>query len=551
MLIFVFSYTEELWDDYVGAVFASVSLAIQSSLKRSRGMDAIEALIATLSQRSAVFAEGVLQLLLKDEEANAVPALRLVAAIAISCPSAALSKRDTLVRILRTCSDIEGKKQLLAALLACRKAVFLDGGEGSSELADIIQTSSLRQLDYYHLARHALQVGHPTIAKILFRKLMDSADSQSSYVWFVGLEYIAAGDELLASDATLGLVGAAALMKNAKRSFQSVSSLSRQPYSAAFQTYWLDLRVSHLDLLRVLRQLTQEMRLTGVGPKKNTRPHVHLSNAIKLWVTLSEKYRSFRKRYGLFICQQSRSALKTLQGHCLFLAMVTKTMFFDSLPNSTTEQLSTKDDTIIVGDHSQPLTLFAHHVKKVVLEKIDSSVGGNIRAAALLRILDGTVKVPFPVPRALTVAKVIPNAYFDAYWDPSEHKDLDYNSSIQDVVDFPTGSVLKFQVSGFLPSELISAATLPFNVILLWVNVTPVGGTASDKGINAVVAQPPASTTISPNGRFFTSIESDILMKEGPKKVSFTLGCRDIHGGVWELPTKSEFHLLINVVNHS
>jgi hypothetical protein len=547
MLVSAFSYSGELWDDYVGAVFASISLAIESAVRRNCGMDAIEGLISTLSQRSLVFAEDVLRLLLCKlktvKKEKAFPIFKLVAAIATSCPSAALSKRDAILDILRTYSEGEAKRQLLASLLACRKAIFFTTKDKSREMSALIEANRLNQLDSYYLARYALQIGHPVVAKMLFGQLMSSTPSRSSYLWFTALEQIASGEALLATNATLALSNAAAFMKNAKSSLQYLSSLTRQPFSAKFQLHWLDLRVSHLDMLRVLRQLSQEMRLTGDGPKKNARPHVHLTNAIKFLEVLAKKYQHFRKQYGLFICRQSRSVLRTLQGHCSFVATVARKMFFDSLPDAA--DVISKDGAVI-GDRSQPLTLFAEQLQKVVLKKLDPSVGGKIRAAAMLQILDGTVTVPFPIPRALTVAKVLPNANFNAFWDPSEHNDVDDNP-IHDVVSVPIMEQVKFQVSGKVPAELVSAARLPFQVILVWLAVHPVG--ISD-GDNTVTLRRRTTTAValSPCGSFFSSVDSPMLMKGGRQKISITLGCRDIHGGEWELPTQSGGrHFLVDV----
>ena len=71
MLILAFSYTEDMWEDYVGAVFDSIVIAIDVAIKRNEDQGSsvvsIEGLVSAFSQRSLTFAVNLYNLLLKGK----------------------------------------------------------------------------------------------------------------------------------------------------------------------------------------------------------------------------------------------------------------------------------------------------------------------------------------------------------------------------------------------------------------------------------------------------------------------------------------------------
>ena len=109
--------------------------------------------------------------------------------------------------------------------------------------------------------------------------------------------------------------------------------------------------------------------------------------------------------------------------------------------------------------------------------------------------------------------------------------------------DIPIAEEAKFHVSGCIPPGLVSAARLPFEVLLVWLTITSVENNST---------APSSSVLLIPfarNGHFFSAIQSEMLMQEGQKKVSLKLGCRDIRSGEWELPTKSgDREFFVNVI---
>ncbi|MGK3743661.1 MAG: hypothetical protein ACI8RD_009769 [Bacillariaceae sp.] len=294
------------------------------------------------------------------------------------------------------------------------------------------------------------------------------------------------------------------------------------------------------------------MRLIGVGPKKYTRPHLHLKNIIKLLDRMSTDYLKIYQQHGLFICQQSKTVLRTLQTLCSFVARAARRAFIDSIV--VVDEKENRNNLLSYGDTSHPLTLFMKQLDSFAVSKMNQSVDPKIRAELFLQIMDGVLKMPFPMPRCLTCPKALPCASLQLVCDPDIH-DRTFSEGVPLEID--RGGSIVILASGTIPKSMLSCIKIPFSVVLLWYTIRPEGEStslaASEKmkksGDDAVDADNkhqlnflspssmgPIAASMSSNGTFFMKVKSQSLMKEGRYNINFRLGCRDIRGGEWKIP---------------
>lgn len=99
MLVLAFSYTDDILEDYISAVFDSVVIAIDIALKgeTTGSVVPIEGLISAFSQRSLSFAVNLFRFLLKTESTSVV-IFPLLAAIAHARPAVAQENRDLFLQ---------------------------------------------------------------------------------------------------------------------------------------------------------------------------------------------------------------------------------------------------------------------------------------------------------------------------------------------------------------------------------------------------------------------------------------------------------------------
>ena len=541
MLVLAFSYSEEMWEDYVGACFDSTKISFENFMKKENKTDIIvpiEGLVSAFSKKSLTFAMSFMRLLLKKESletGNLLVSSRLVAAVATARPSVAEKHRDILEEHLKEAKDGSAKKHFLAAILACRKARYF-GSRSDSEtyLLPLISSASLGGWDQYQIARQALLTGNFAIAKHLYNQAANSASSETSFIWLSALENIADAEASLSLDTAMALPHSTEILRAAVSSLRSLSTLATMcgdnAISTDFQIRFVDQRISFLDLLTCIRQLTREMRLVGYGPRKYTRPRLHLKKIVKSFDTLGQQYLELYKQFGLFICQESRSSLRTLEALCLFVGRALRRVFVDSLADSPADKTKKVDDVkqdgIPKGDSSQPMTLLMKQLESFALKDMDSNVDGKIRAAAMLEIIDGILKAPIPLPRDLTSTKPIPSATLRLMYDPEEHG---YHV---DTLEVGVDNTLSILASGVIPRSLLQRSQMAFNTVLLWYKVSPIG-TISPK----LLPNPlPIATSLSPSGTFF--VKKFFSLPPGRYELNFRLGCRDLRGGEWEIPLK-------------
>ncbi len=272
------------------------------------------------------------------------------------------------------------------------------------------------------------------------------------------------------------------------------------------------------------------MRLVDAEPKKFTRSSLHLKNIVKLLYKLSADYMKLYKEYGLFMCQQSRSVLRTLHSLCSFVANAANKVFLDSIDN---EKSSKK---LVDGDLAQPLTSLLKQIDSIALEKVNQFVDAKIRAVTFLEIIDGILKAPVPIPRSFTCTNDLPCASLRLFCDPDVHE-IEKNR-----LKISVGKPIVCLASGTIPTSLVQRSKLPFNILLLWYKLDSKGSSSKDLAskMTQKVEGGPIATSMSSSGSFFAKIKTRVLLSEGWYDLKFRLGCRDIRGGEWELPLEQD-----------
>jgi integrator complex subunit 7 len=601
MIVLAFCYgPDDMVSDYVGAVFETTKLALDDSFQEKENKKrqapvpgqvvvAIESMVATFAQKSERYADCLLAFLLSEDHRKhwkgsttsndnhkAVAVFRLVAAVATASPVAALKHVDKLTEVLEEKeTPTQVRLHLIAALLACRRARFFAGGNTQAELSirKAIESNTENGWDFYRLARHAMVTGNFEIARIFYKETVSLSSSETSFLWLSALEKVAEAEASLSANAAKGIPNATIQLNSAISSLHSLSSfVGVSVADFTLQMRLLRLRLDFLDLVTSLRQLTREMRLTGSGPAKNTRSSMHLRNVVKCLDELATKYLTIYREHGLFVCQQSRTTLRSLHALCRFVARAATSTFVDSLPEHSIADFQAnaiKELTLPKGDACHPMTALMKRLDTLVLKDMDSSVDPTVRAAAMLELIDGIIKAPSPFPRDFTLTKPVPLATLRVAGNPdsvySTYEACDISETeFQDAVEASPGVSFTFFACGKLPESVLARAKLPFCMVLLWYTVSyqsvthdednhqeekqdeekdeetaPSSDAKSEpdtkswlKSINVA----PTVARLSPTGKYFMKVECQPLLDEGNYTIETRLGCRDIRCGEWELP---------------
>eukprot|EP00980_Cylindrotheca_fusiformis_P022324 scaffold9191_cov114-Cylindrotheca_fusiformis.AAC.19 len=577
LLVLAFCYgSNNMITDYLGAVFESTKLALDQAFAHGE-LDCVDAakpasisikgIISTIAHKSESYADEMLSYLLSSSQQNnsniggntsKFEALGpLIAAIASASPLAATKHLYKVLELTKSSVlDSEAKRHLAVAVLACRRVLSSQKDELEKNIVSFLSATSLGW-DHYLIARHAMITGNFDIARALYQQVSQITSSELNYLWISVLEQVASAEEALSTDAAEGIPIATERLRSATSLMLSLPSFSESPnVSFAFQMSFVRLRLEFLDLLVTVRQLIREMRLTCVGPKKNTRPSLHLHNCVKFFNVLALKYMLLYRRHGLFIDQQSRTCLRNLYALCGFVARAANKAFLDVLQERKMNQLSKMPES--KGDVCNPLTVLIRKLDTRVLSGVDSSVDPTIRAAAMLEIVDRILGAPFPFPRDFTLPNAIPCASMKLSAD-SDSEDIDADYDLDDEVDVPPGASFTFFVSGSLPSSLQKRSKIPFSTVLLWHTIAMLEEVADDEAMSeetpdpktqpvasfSTIRAPPTPASTTSNGAFFMKVECPALTKGGLYKIQTRLGCRDVRGGEWELPTEEGNHSVL------
>ena len=585
LLVLFFSYgPENIVNDYAKALFSSVKVAVTNAVgcarKEASPVFAIDGLVATISRKSTALGEAILKLLLSLNVGRSLASknlvARLMAVVVTASPLTATAHIKSIVELLQQNNTTqEVKSNLLAALLASRLAHFFDNNvDETKALVEKTIADEGSGWDLYLLGRQALVTGNFGAAEAIYDKLTLISTSESTFMWLLVLQRIASAEVFLLSNGAKGIPNGTTQLRSASSSLFSMPIfMGAIKADFTFQTRMLMLRLDFLDIVCAIRQLTSEMRLTNEGPKKFTRPSLHLKSTVKLLNVLGAKYLSVYRQYGLFICQQSRTAIRTLHALCRFVSSAARSTFIDELPEASADSFQLNAIQALTqpkGDASHPLVILMNRLDSQILKDMSGAVEPKIRAAAMLQVIDGVLKVPAPFPRAFLRTKPVPRAKYRLFLDSEIYDDHgEFDDDLDEEIEVSAGTLVTFYVSGLLPDSLVERANLPFYIILLWYTVTfqpspskesndteqekqdddnnAPSTTSESRSLassynlvtNGGYASPPptAAVSLSPSGRFFTKVDCETIMNEaGLYTINTRLGCRDIRGGEWELP---------------
>ncbi len=591
LLVLAFSYgPENSVNDYSGALFSSIKLAVTNALERdARNSNlCIDGLIATVSKTLPTLGEAILELLFSLIVDRSSPSRvnminRLISVVAAACPSAAKSKTSKIVELLQLDTTTNhGKSQLLGGLMASRRALFFnDPDDEIEESVHKFIAGETRSWDLYLLGRQAFVSGCFGAAQALYEELSLLSTSEHNFLWLSILQKIASAESTLLAEGANGIPTSSIHLRSAASSILSLPAfLGSIRATFEFQLQMLNLRLDFLDIIGTIRQLTGEMRLTNVGPPKFTRPSLHLKSSIKILNVLASKYLSLYRQRGLFLCQQSRTTIRTLNALCRFVSSAVRITFLDEIPEPSAVSMKKNVTQVLLsqpkGDFSLPLTVLMKRLDTRVLQDMSSAVEARIRATALLQVIDGVLKVPAPFPRCFLRTRPVPCATYRVFLDSESFEDQgDNDDDVDEEVEVSAGTLISFFASGLIPDGLVGQADIPFFTILLWHTVTFHPGpakqsnstdpekqedennpsiAASDLCSTSSSSNPPmnvieknstpnAAVSLSPKGRFFMEVECEtILMEPGLYTIDTRLGCRDIRGGEWELPVRAGSH---------
>ena len=312
----------------------------------------------------------------------------------------------------------------------------------------------------------------------------------------------------------------------------------------------------------------------GTLSSKNNRSNLHRKTLGKSFGLLVSRYKKMYHLWGLHRCQQTRSTLRTLQSMCQLLSDFTK-LGSKQAKKSTPTAASTSTTKPIkpTFDQHQSMNMTLSKLRTDVLEKMtkskqkDDSVS---HASGLLLVLDAILKCHYPFPSGFFHHKAIPRSIVNISADPNtlpktQNGDQDTTRDAKsgaEVIDVMPGLGVKVILSGVLPDKFIESTDVAVSEIIAWSNLQYEGqlfeeddGVDSDVGSsNEIILgagrygdETTASTYLLPAGKFIMPITFEHFPQEGYYKVNVELGCRDVSGGEWKIPTSSPLEVIFRV----
>lgn len=286
---------------------------------------------------------------------------------------------------------------------------------------------------------------------------------------------------------------------------------------------------------------------------------------------LANRHHHLYRQYGLFLSQQSRTAVRTVQATCHFVAGISMKVFAESFAEASGKTKVVHRHRCS-GDAQHPLTILTRRLDEMVVRDMSSSVDPMTRAAATLEVLDGVLMAPVPFPRDLTLSLQVASLRLTA--DPEQaaemHSSPSSGPSLKVIEAFPRLS-FKFIINGSISQSFWERATIPCFTFLCTYKILYTGplyenddnhadekneeeeatiGVAGDE--NGLAGWKFASsealvTPISPSGRVFLCVECPPLLYEGNFRLTVRPLLRDIRGGEWILSVVDENDLSIPI----
>lgn len=558
-------------DKYVALLFATIKICINQN---NTGF-LVESLASCASNQSPSFASALFKFIL-DGIAGEKPVVddndmpvnddkgvlyRLMASVALNCPVVAWNDCESIDKLVER-TDLQQQRRLHAAsaLLSSRLArLFTEEKfiKSNGVLRKFLRSNSTSHWEIYQLALRALVTGNFGVASDALQSLFTCPMSENSYIWISVIEKVATAESSLSKQGAMGIPEATTALLSAVSYLQNLGSFnSCWREGGKFQLRFLLLRLDFLDLVTVLRQLTQEMRLTGKGPSKYTRSFLHLRNAIRGFDALASRYRELGLQYGMFFRDgQSSTSLVILQSLSLLMVSAAKSVFLDLHAPRTANKKSAE---ALVIDFRHPMASLLRRLDELIVQPMDSSVDPLVRAAALLELMDGVLMVPLPFPRDFFVPRPSLPPSLRIFADPTRVFDL-YDESLVMIEASPKMG-FTFFADGRIPDVCLARSGTPVWTTLLWFRLLYAGpltddedniNNAKDSDFGAEELEikdlkmpdlsgcSPVSSSLSPNGLFFFFVDCPPLSDEGLYKLEVKLGGRDVRGIEWEIPIRN------------
>jgi hypothetical protein len=357
------------------------------------------------------------------------------------------------------------------------------------------------------------------------------------------IDRVTYSQSLLSANGAMGIAEASVALHSA---VSYIQHLGTQDISwkgcHLFQLRFLLLRLDFLDCTTVLRHLAREMRLIGKSPSKYTRSVSHLRNVARNFATLASRYIELQRHFGPYFRDgQSNSSLNELRSLASFMAHAAKVIFPVHL---TAKSESNTPVSRYKVNSNHPLSSLMQKLDTLLLQNIDAALDAQIRAAALLEIIDGLLIVPLPFPRDFFVPIQVQSSEVVIF-----SRTLDSLETFATIETSPSMG-FDFYVSGRVPNVLLQRLRAPSWTVLLWFRFKYTGRLVDDDdNDNASIDESevqdarmptlnglsPASTTLNPNGRFCFAIDCPPFLDEGIYALEVKLGCRDTVGKELEI----------------
>jgi hypothetical protein len=582
LLSVAFSYTPS---QETGKLMVPVLGSIKSALEAqfqvdtTANFDQSSQQVMTVSARnSSGFASSLLSYILKersdkwksqDKVLDAKIADRIARVISnLSCanPMVAFQQAELIRNLLTDETSITAKGHLVAALLATRQAYPFGKDDEATQTAirDYLSENNDHWRDFI-MARHALATGNFSVAKSIYDGLLTHTSSEDSFLWITALSKLAEAESHLLDDGARGIPAASTLIQSAVSYIELLSSQNEN--SMMFQIDFLRLRLDFLDLSAATRLICRETRLSGTVPKDTSRVGLHLVNTLKSWGALATRYHSLYRRYGLFLCLQSRTTLRTMHSICRQIGRTGMQILSEAIKNKADVDVPGPK-----GDRMHPTIQLLQKINDSILPNMDKFVEPAVRATALIEVLEGVHRSPIPFPRSFTRAKKVPRATLRISLDPSQpdltlpQEDLNMPGlpSIADSTAIYPGTNLTVFASGSIPEATLQEASTPLSQLLLWSRIRFVSSLHDDYAVDEeesdaqkpnphqrgqVQNSAPVEIQLSSTStKFVVPLELQQIKAVGIYRVDYHLGCRDIGSGEWELPVdRSGNTILIRV----
>ncbi|KAK1740555.1 hypothetical protein QTG54_008650 [Skeletonema marinoi] len=540
------------------------SLLSSSNDKASSAIiDALKPLIVICSRQSRTCAVSFLSFAIKTYSARERVLWKLATCVSIGNPLAVSTRLSNLGESSSD-EDIATCKIRTILSSTCGKAVDASPSDPLQRCLSLTESISDMWV-LFKLVRVAFQTSNYSFARaILETRLVRGCSRQQSFMYFNALSTLAHGEEVLAVKGAKGIAESMELLSSCNSLLTSLAALEQND-KFGFQLEFIRLRLDTLNLIAITRSLYAEILMTeGTLSGKNNRTTLFRKNIGKSFGLLVSRLKKMYRLWGLHRCQQTRSTLRTLQAMCQLLSEFTKYGTKEAKNSSTPTSTSAP---------TQSMNMTLSKLRTDVLEQMpklkqkDDSVS---HASGLLLGLDVILKCPCPFPSGFFLMKPIPRAIVNISADPnilpktiSQNDDHDVTvdaKSGAEVIDAFPGLVTKVILSGVLPEKFIQTADVAFSEIIAWTTLQYEGQLyEEDDAVDSDVGGSNRFTlrdgpdsgetagTLLPAGKFIMPVTFEPLLQEGYYKVIIELGCRDVRGGEWKVPTSSPLEVIFRV----